>query len=349
MNRLITFFIVLASVLNANAAIHIVNNSPGQSADFTGVQAAINAAAVGDSIYIQPSLTSYGDVSVNKQVVILGAGHNPEFSNYASTLGIVTFQNGSTGAILKGCSVWIVNTSGNHTANNIVISGCKIDAQGPFGIAGGTFANWLIEGNIISSQSNGINVAEFDAGTVFRNNILFTYAGSNIVSYGSSATLFENNLMMCVSNPSFSSAFANSNNVIARNNVIYVTPASGTNAATGCNNCTWENNATYNPNVTLDALPGAGNLDNTNPDFINVPLLNPSFNYLNNYQLNVNSPLLTAATDGGEIGIYGGVFEFRMGGEDNTLPRIKSVTPLTATAPPGGVLQINLKAAAAGN
>jgi hypothetical protein len=349
MKKLLVLSIALFVACVSHGTIHIVNNTVGQDADFNSLSAAITAATAGDSIYVQPSATTYGDIVINKQLFILGAGHNPEFSNYASTLGVVTFQSGSSGTILKGFAIFMLVGTIYNTSNDVVISGCWVNAQNPTYFSQGTWNNWTFEGNIFMSQSNGINLSSLGSNIVFRNNILHTFGGSNIVGYCSPGFVFENNIFMCTDNTNFNAALNLSNGVVLRNNIFYTTTTTGTNVANSCNSCTWENNVTYNPNLEFTDLPGTNNLNNTNPDFINVPLLNISFSYAKDYHLNTGSPLIGTASDGGDIGLYGGIYEFRMEGIDNTLPRIINVTPLTATAPPGGVLQVNLKAAAAGN
>lgn len=349
MKKMIVFSTALFLSILSNATIHYVNNTPGQDADFTSLPAAITAATAGDTIYVQPSLTSYGDITINKQLFIIGAGHKPEFSAYSSTVGGITFVSGSDGTFLKSLKSAGIFGAMWNTSNNVVVSGCLVIAQNPTSFNQGTWNNWTFEGNIFSSQTNGINLGSFGSNMIFRNNIFHTFAGSNIVGYCQPGYLFENNIFMCTDNSNFNAALSNSNGVILRNNIFYTTTSTGNNVANGCSSCTWENNVTYNPNLEFTDLPGTGNLDNTNPDFVSVPLLNIAFDYSKDYHLNPTSPLVNAATDGGDIGIYGGIYNFRKEGFDNTLPRIKSVTVLSATSPPGGVLQINLKAAAAGN
>jgi hypothetical protein len=337
------------SVVYAGATVHSVSNAAGDVTDFSSLSDAILAANNGDSIYLQPSLNGYGNIALDKQLFILGAGHNPAFSDYASTIGVITFNSGSSGSVVKGCVISGLTGSTWNTANNIYIANNRITAQNPTYFPSGTWTNWIFEGNVIASQSNGINCGYFGEGLVFRNNVLHTFAGSIVMSNVGIGSLFENNLFLITNNNVAAKVFSSSNGVISRNNIIYVTPTTVEDMSSGCSSCTWENNATYSPNATFPDLPGISNLNNTNPNFVNVPLLSPDYNYAYDYHLNALSPLLTGAADGGEIGLFGGVFLFSMTGEDQTLPRMISVTPLVTTAPPGGVLSITIQAAAAGN
>lgn len=342
-------FTLLICFFTASATVHSVSNAPGENTDFSNLSDAISAAINGDTIYVQPSALDYGNISINKQLFILGPGHNPDFSNYTATLGAVTFFNGSSGTVLKGCTIAMLSGSGGSTVNNIYISNNRITAQNPFGFGTGTWTNFVFEGNIIASQTNGLNCGSFGAGLVFRNNILHTFSGSNIMGYVPPGTEFENNLFMITSNNIAAKIFTTSQGVIARNNCIYLTPTTVEDISNGCTSCVWENNATYNPNATIPDLPGTSNLNNTNPNFVNITLLSPDFNYAYDYHLNANSPLMTAASNGGQIGLYGGVFPFSMKGIDQTLPRMIGIAPLVSTAPPGGAFTIQVQAAAAGN
>lgn len=342
-------FSMFICFFTANASVHSVSNAPGENTDFSSLQEAILASTAGDTIYVQPSAISYDNIAIDKQLFILGPGHNPDFSNYTASLGVVTFYSGSSGTILKGFTIAMLSGAGGSSANNIYIANNRITAQNPFGFGTGTWTNWIFEGNIIASQSNGINCSQFGSGVIFRNNILHTFAGSNIMGYVQPGTEFENNLFMITSNNIAAKVFTSSQGVIARNNCIYLTPTTVEDISSGCTSCVWENNATYNPSTTIPDLPGNSNLNNTNPNFVDVTLLSPDFNYAYDYHLNANSPLITGATDGGQIGLYGGVFPFSMKGIDQTLPRMIGITPLVSTAPPGGTFTIQVQAAAAGN
>jgi len=57
-----------------------VDNSPNSGAMYQSVQAAIDASAVGDTIYIHPSPTSYGNITVTKTFHFRCLGHAPQYS-----------------------------------------------------------------------------------------------------------------------------------------------------------------------------------------------------------------------------------------------------------------------------
>ena len=66
-----TLLTVLSFVaFQSQAKIWRVNNNTGVVADFATVQAAHNAAASGDTIHLEGSATSYGQLSCTKKLVI---------------------------------------------------------------------------------------------------------------------------------------------------------------------------------------------------------------------------------------------------------------------------------------
>ena len=57
-----------------HAAVHTVSNVPNSVANFTTVNAAITASQAGDTIYVGGSASDYGNISLNKPVVLIGSG-----------------------------------------------------------------------------------------------------------------------------------------------------------------------------------------------------------------------------------------------------------------------------------
>jgi pectin methylesterase-like acyl-CoA thioesterase len=70
--------------LSAFATIRTVSNDPQNPAQFNTIQAAVNAAVVGDTIYVNASSTTYSEnVSVTKRLVLIGGGYkSPLQLNY---------------------------------------------------------------------------------------------------------------------------------------------------------------------------------------------------------------------------------------------------------------------------
>jgi len=133
MKKQITLLTVLAMffALNSTATVWRVNNNPGVDADFNNLQTAINDAAVQafDTLYVEGSSTSYGDIDIDKPLVLIGTGYflnendTTQANKFPSKITTVDFNNGSAGSVLKGFS-FIEETQAfvKIYANNITFS-----------------------------------------------------------------------------------------------------------------------------------------------------------------------------------------------------------------------------------
>jgi len=72
---LLSVFALCALAISAEAALWRVNNTTGVNANFTTVSAAVTAASAGDTIYVEPSSTNYGAITLNKKLTIIGNGY----------------------------------------------------------------------------------------------------------------------------------------------------------------------------------------------------------------------------------------------------------------------------------
>ena len=188
---------------------------------------------MGDTIYVHGSPLAYnGNVIVNKQLVLIGPGKNPQkdLPTLAAINGSVRFDTGSDGSQLIGFEVSTAQAI--NSVNNIAIIGCVaylgISTSQPGGVA-----NWLIRDNIIRRDQGTVNPyalsMENSINTTVENNVIGgrVYKGSNVT--------FKNNLF--VQNASaFGDVFTGSciNNFL-ENNIFYgVSPG-------GCGTCTFNN------------------------------------------------------------------------------------------------------------
>lgn len=116
---LIIATLVLAT-LTSNAKVWRVNNRPNMAPDFTTLQAAIDGTASGDTLYIEPSPTSYGNGTFTKKLTVIGAGYwhsendTTQFYREESEVAILTFNSGSQGSKISGLYVY----GGNFQINN---------------------------------------------------------------------------------------------------------------------------------------------------------------------------------------------------------------------------------------
>ena len=334
-----------------------VDNRPGTTAQFTSVQAAHDAAAAGDFIYVHPSPNSYGSLVIRKKINLRGIGHNPELVNgesaFLSTIQLsrnTTEATSSSNSSISGLNITTI-LDGNeaaflnvliqnnrisylnfYQAYNFIIQGNVFDSTSGFSIFFNTasHANNIISHNIFNMVSNTSPTF-----AIFNNLIASDNVSNNLIvmnSNGATNTFFNN----CI-NPTVN------NNIFALGNTAVISSITTNNSTINFQNC-----LTFDyGGQTIVALLGTNNQNNTNPQFtaIGSPA-NPAFDYAKNYKLAAGSPAINAGTDGSNLGIYGQGFLFQMRGYPFDLPYPTNINITNAIVEAGGTLQVNVKASA---
>ncbi len=270
----------------ASATIVTLDNNLGAPNDglhnFNNLQAAYNGTSAGDTIYIQGSPTSYGDLNINTHPsVFIGPGFNPENGKLPATLGIISLSPGpSNGVVFMG---FIVNTffltsdggtQGIYT--NLSAIRCKITGDiHTFGCCYG-HNQIFVTGCVFTSTGVDINLS-YNVGSSRISNSIFN--GSIIVDnynntinnniFLGTVNAFGGGINRCtVYNNIFfrSSPNAIINNSTFNNNIIF--QCSGSNAIpTGSNGNTGSNNYPgINPGFG-GGFPAAGDFYSTVYDF----------------------------------------------------------------------------------
>ena len=98
----ITLATLLLLVVGTQAqTIRIADNNVNRPAGaniYSTIQAAVDAAVPpNDIVYVQPSVTSYGDVTINKQITLRGIGFNTgKDLSLASYVRYITLTNNAS-------------------------------------------------------------------------------------------------------------------------------------------------------------------------------------------------------------------------------------------------------------
>jgi hypothetical protein len=248
---------------NAHARIWRVNNNAGISADTTSLIAAVALAASGDTIYLEPSATSYDpsyNVTINKRLKIFGNGSflsahpglqiNPNDSYFPNYL---TFERGSSGSAIYGIRAGhiTINDSINditiqrcRTAITVYGSGTKLNIlenwlSGFSRQSGGTRTDLMIRNNIFTSS---LSVLRTDVG-IIQNNTIHTYYYTGLHLNDANQITVINNLLLA----SYSS---------------YTTISGGSSASFSNNICT--DNSLPEGSGNQNNVPIANILVNTN-------------------------------------------------------------------------------------
>ncbi|NOY46738.1 MAG: hypothetical protein GXO84_00700 [Chlorobi bacterium] len=300
--------------------------------------AAVTAAVNGDIIYVQPSINNYGSVTINKEVTVYGNGHTPELnSGRRASFGHITIS--ASNVKLSGVEA-LVNTNVNisGTQSNITIENCKV-----FNIIMNlaNANNIIIQGNIIDNNVT-LNANNLFSVNITINNNFFNSVPVNGLANFNSSTIFNNNIVT-FNGSTVQSFFSTPTDLVAQNNIFVFTSifdgsfwqSGGT--PTIFNNCI---SHSYN-GITLGLLNGTGNFDNTNPQFVSIPAgTNPTFDVLNDYNIGSGS----LGTDGNNVGLYNGFYDFDMRGYPTLLPYLTEMTISNNMVPAGANLSVNLKA-----
>lgn len=219
-----------------------VNNNPGVVANanvFTSLAAVNSSPNVnpGDTVYIEPSASSYGSQTLAKRLVIIGPGYylDPAHATLPGNGGLqagtqeaiftsITFDPGSEGSKAMGISIgsiWI------DAVNNLTFERCRITSQVNFYdkvTSNITIRKCFFEGGVITRQG-GATTSNF----VFENNLCTSF----YISFGGfvgSGNIIRNN------------TFHNINSAIILSNAYFVNNIVDYNGTITLTNCTIKNN-----------------------------------------------------------------------------------------------------------
>ena len=325
MKTLLTIFASIIIITTGMAqTTRRVNNNIGISGTnvYATAQAAHDAAVANDILIIEPSTTSYGDLTLSKSLKIYGNGYflttNTELKadQRNTTLGIISFNTGSGGSEMYGITTTTtvtingvsnitisrnnfggplyisnINKAGttNTNVSNIFISRNYLSYIQETGTSGFTISNVLINNNIIG-YIGSMNDPR-DQNWVIRNNTFTTSAANNGTIFNS---VLENNFFYA------GGLFSSLSNVTASYNVSTAATFSG-----GIGNV---NNYDY---VTNSEIVGSGTGISTDEA----------------YQIKAGSSLKTLGSSTSEVGAYGGSTPYIVSG----IPAIPSITTMVNT------------------
>jgi len=316
MKKALVFFLLMTALFFSNSVqakiLRVAYSGPAVAGvDYANVQAAVNAAAVDDTIQLYQN-ASVGTAVVNKRLVFVGFGYslssNPGLQATTNAPNQVTlgFNPGSQDSKVEG-----VYGNFYFGINNITISRCLGTVY--LGYNYNTGAVPISSATLISSNLtiNG------DYGQV--SNVLVSNCIINSGSVNNVAGLFSNNIFMNSANVMQFGSCVVKNNIFTYSG--YGCP-SGTSAV-------FQNNLF---NANCPSITGSGNQFNINMANVFVNWNNGSFGSESNIALKAGSPALGAGLDGNgnptDAGIYGG--EPGLVYKPSGIPAIPAVYQLTS-------------------
>lgn len=364
--------LIILLYLPALATVRTVSNDPTRPAQFNGTGntsfvAAHNASSPGDTLYVYGSPFDYGTLTISKRLVVIGAGYGPnnQFGQPTRANQISLFRDGSTdpsGSVITGLLIsGNINCTGTLATNNITILRNRISGSIYLYISSALQATgWTIYNNIVYSVLGNATsrTAASSTNILIANNIItgsVGYFNSNTVLIDHNVFLGSSNLYQVWNAIITNNIFVRSSGDIFSSEVVFCT----FNKNISLQN-TIGSASTYSPTNIFEATytgtgggsnSGSGNLVGTNPLFENVPN-NDTYNTTYNYRLQAGSPGKNYATDGTDVGIYGGSYPFPSGGTPGSgfdtspmppIPQVTAVNIQNATIAPNGTLNVQVQ------
>ncbi len=369
----------------AQAKIWRVNNNPSLDGDvlqastlFDGTNNATNPeAAAGDSVYFEPSATTYNSVTVNKaNIVIIGYGYflSQNTGSQAmvnnSKIGSITFEVGSTGSSVSGMEVIgnLFVSAGNISVTRCLVSGLYLSHQtnatgirfdkcyitsifAESGVAAAVTSITLAVENCIFS---GVGDGNFMSGVSLSNKVRGLFR-NNVMNYCSQFYGFNfyiaNNIF------TYQTSFggvSNSGNNIFRNNLFSFPIGQAAYAQVGGNTAPNSENL-FSVNLANVFNGAPDNVANGTSIFNNYILIG-AFTPESRYELRAGSTAIAVGENGTTFGgatvtapncgAYGATDPYRKGG----FPAIPRITALTVpTSVPNGAATMNISVSSSSN
>ncbi len=367
----LTITLVLLALVSwcAFATVRTVSNNPSTLGQFNTIQAAIDASADSDTVYVYGSPNTYGSFTItDKKIAVIGPGWSPDKNLPLQVLVAgANIRNSPAGGTPDGSElhglIFTTTVIASHIAvggdlavNNIRLIRCQFN--------GGV--NWdlnasghLIEGCIFYNTLN-FNSSYTYQNFLFQNNMFFFTAGyisTQINNVFNSVNIrFDHNLF-------YSSNNAGGNSIQVFNNCRFFSLSNNifnqANAGLGMSFSTFNNNITNNitlnsANATSNATPwavnsnvdGGGNVANTSPGMFDQTTINGNNSSpLLNFTI-ASGPANNSGSDGKDMGLlFDATGSLNWTNSRNSrLPRIFSMNITTPTVTPGGNLSVTVDA-----
>jgi hypothetical protein len=345
---------LLFAATYSNAIIRTVSNSPSTLAQFNTIQAAINASASGDTVYVHGSPNAYVAFTItNKQLVIIGPGWSPN-KNLPFTANVPGLTiTGATCANTEIQGMVITSTvtiNASHPDNLRFIRNQFFNLSISITEGSVTYSGYLFEGNVFDNAQVSGSTGSTYQNFLFQNNYFFengTVLGGNITGFQNSVNvLFNHNLWFGPGSGTRDCFAGNCRFMTITNNIFVRRDAANLNSfSTFNNNITLNagNNTPWTANSNVDA---GGNVTNQDPQMVAQAAVNAGNNNpLNDFTI-AAGPANNSGSDGKDIGLL-----FDAVGSLNwttsrasRLPFIFSMNIINPTIPVGGTLNVQVEA-----
>lgn len=355
MKQLLLFFAFSALAGNLFATIRTVSNNPSTIAQFNTIQAAIDAANSGDTIYIHGSPNNYNGFNItSKQLVIIGPGWAPDknLPHVAQIVGGINLAGaGTAGTEMQGL---VISTS--ISVNTLGVDDLRFIRnrlfQNTFNIfpnTGGTVSGYLFEGNWFDNSMINTSSSYTIQNFLFQNNIFYEIGccvNGNISGFTNTVNVLFNHNLWYGPASGTRDAFSNNTRFVILSNNIFV----HRNAANSLSSSTFNNNITFNggndapwsANGNVDA---GGNVAGQNPQMVDEAIVDGGTNApLSDFTI-AAGPANNSGSDGKDMGLlFDNTGSLNWPNSRNSrIPRIFSMNITTPTVAPGGNVSVTVE------
>lgn len=334
--------LVLCLCATAFSATLTVDNRIPSAGQYITIQAAHDAAAPGDNIYVYPSPNTYDGITVTKEVHIYGSGWGFAIGTDGicnTKAGSVTFNAGADGSSISGLEI----DGCNANVNSIRITNCYITNT--------VFVN-ANDITIIENRAHSIYVSTGSTGICVYRNYLYAYY-EYVLNYSAylSVVLIDANCEVSLCN-----------NIIIAPYYPYGTGYQFCLRIDGLSDCLIAHNTIYCIldfiyAVYIDSVSASIVSNNIVYGFVeadqtywsyNVILRNNNTLFVNvgngDYHLAPGSPAIGAGENGIDCGAYGGAAPFNDNLNTSELPTVIQLTTPTTIVQPDSPMPITIRA-----
>lgn len=359
MRKIITLLFFILTTTFVQAAIRTVSNSPSTLAQYSTIQAAIDASSNNDTVYVHGSPNNYAAFTINnKKLTVIGPGWAPN-------------KNLPFTAVVPGMTLTGASAGGTEIQGLVITSTVDMNTSHPDNLR--FIRNYFTQSQLLYMvQGSTTYIGYLFEGNIFDNSYMIATSSSTYQNF-----LFQNNYFYetgcCIS--AQVNGFTNAVNVLFNHNLFFG-PASGVRDifASNCRFLTLANNifvrrdagnqnssSTFNNNITYypagstapsdpwsinSNINSGGNVSNTDPQMATQTTVNAGTNNaLLDYTI-AAGPANNSGSDGKDMGLL-----FDAAGSLNwvnsrmsRIPFVFSMNITNPTIPQAGTLNVQVDA-----
>ena len=331
MKFLLTLLFFIYNSGFSNAAILLVNNSSTLVTTYQQIDDAITAANAGDTIYVTGSSAFYNNCTITKSITLIGGGTFAQKQNaIAPLINTITVNSNLDHITIEGFDLDQISFFSKTNIHHVIIRNNRINTQ--------LYCRQLTNSDNFLISNNLFELAQLDfwqatnlSNIIIQNNFI----KGDIYGFFVNNGLISHNVFYNTTGANANAFTTAITNAIISDNIFY-----NRNPVENAVNCTYQNNISYNTTITYTSM-GSNNLDNTDPLFVNIT--NGVYLPSDNLNLLSNSPGINYASDGTNVGIYGGNANTTLTGEVYNMPVIRLMNIQNSTVPQNGNVNVKVK------